>query len=414
LHVEILERNIKLNFSKTIAFLGAAGTQLSPVLYAKQKGYRIITIDNKPDNSGHAHSDKSYNVSITAHSEVLTICKAEKVDAVIGYASDIASETQAFVAYELGLTGPLIEANKVLINKWEFRSFLKAKGLQSIFFQKFEYTQLEGLQLILESQFNKEEKFIIKPTDSAGSKGAYVFKLKDFALEKAKQSFSFSQSKTIIVESFIDKKSPQICGDGFILDGEIQFIDFGDGHFHDFEKSPVPFGETFPGSYKKEIYDQCRNKLQAILSTLTYEGPFNFDIFLTKNGDIFINEIGPRSGGNYIPDVLGIKNGFDFVGQIVEFYLGNSPVFASINNQNNIASYMIHSASDGLLNKVDVVEPEGMHVLSKKVFIKENDSIFKFISGNHTIGNLLLQFDSKSTMLNCFKSLNEHVTITYK
>jgi phosphoribosylaminoimidazole carboxylase (NCAIR synthetase) len=403
-----------LNFNKTIAFLGAAGTQLSPILYAKRKGYRVITIDNKPENFGHAHSHKSYNVSITAHSEVLNICKAEKVDAVIGYASDIASETQAFIAYELGLVGPLIEANKILTNKWEFRTLLKEKGLQSIFFQKFEYTNLPSLKLVLESQFNGEEKFIIKPTDSAGSKGVYVFQLKDFDLEKAKQSFSFSRSKTIIVEVFIEKESPQICGDGFMLDGEIQFIDFGDGHFHDFEKLPVPFGETFPGRYSDEIYHQCREKLHAILSKLSYKGPFNFDIFLTKDGDVFINEIGPRSGGNYIPDVLGLKNEFDFVGQVVEFFLGNPTVFPSINNQNKVASYMIHSSINGFLNKVEIEESKGMTVISKKVFLKENDIITKFTAGNHTIGNLLLKFESMDSMLTYFDDLEKHVKVSFK
>ena len=52
---------------KTIAFLGAGGTQTSPIEYAKNKGYKVITFDNIPSNPGHVLSDMSYNISITEY-----------------------------------------------------------------------------------------------------------------------------------------------------------------------------------------------------------------------------------------------------------------------------------------------------------------------------------------------------------
>lgn len=41
-------------------FLGAADFQLAPIRYAKQKGYEIITCDNRPSNPGHKLATQSF------------------------------------------------------------------------------------------------------------------------------------------------------------------------------------------------------------------------------------------------------------------------------------------------------------------------------------------------------------------
>ncbi len=393
-----------------IAFLGASGTQLSPIQYAVSKGYETITIDNIPSNPGHQLSDKYFNVSITDKEKVLEICRTENIDGVVGYASDLASITQAFIAKKLFLVGSGIETNSILVNKDKFREYLKQEELQDIFFQKIHLNEFDNLFDIVKS-FPESHKLIIKPTDSAGSKGVYIFNAGDFDQAIAKEAFNFSISKTIIIESFLEKLKPQVCGDGFMYDNKLAFIDYGDGYFHDFEKSPVPYGETFPGTHSPVIYQKIGEKLEEILCKLNYQGPFNFDVFVLANGEIFINEIGPRSGGNFIPDIIGLKNGFDFVGEVVEFFLGRKPSFPEVNNTRGVGSYMIHSHNEGIYKGVILPDSLMVNVVKKRLFINPNDKVTMFHSGNHSIGNLILEFTSVKDLPEVFKNFYERIEV---
>ena len=81
----------------------------------------------------------------------------------------------------------------------------------------------------------------------------------------------------------------------------------------------APWGETFPSSHNKEILDVAKNKLESVLQLSGFSrGPFNFDLIITKDNKVFILEIGPRPGGNFIPTVIKKQTGVDMIGAEVE------------------------------------------------------------------------------------------------
>ena len=73
---------------KKILFLGGSKFQVPPLIYAKNKGYEVITCDYSPGNPGHKFADKYYNVSTTDYEAVLEVALKEKVDGIVAYASD--------------------------------------------------------------------------------------------------------------------------------------------------------------------------------------------------------------------------------------------------------------------------------------------------------------------------------------
>tara|TARA_B100001173_G_scaffold310764_1_gene326196 strand:+ start:565 stop:1758 length:1194 start_codon:yes stop_codon:yes gene_type:complete len=395
---------------KKILFLGASGSQISPIQYSKSKGYFIITVDNVPENPGHKLSDEYINLSITEKKDILQICLDRNIDAVIGYASDLAASTQAYISSNSKLIGPPLIATEILINKIRFREYLKENNLQRIFFKRFFQNEVHKLKDVISSL--PRSRYIIKPVDSAGSKGVYIFNKNDFDVTKAEESFNFSNKKEIILEEFLEKKSPQICGDGFIFKNKIIFIDFGDGHFHDFESSPVPFGETFGGSLSKNLYKKIELKIQEILSNIEYEGPFNFDVFWLGGNNFFINEIGPRSGGNFIPNVIGLRNQFDFIGTLVEYYLGALPEFPKMYSSDLFyASYMIHSKQEMIYSNISI-HPELLNKIhSQRLFIQKGTKVNKFKSGNHSVGNIIFEFSTFEEMNETYKNIYNLIKI---
>ena len=91
-------------------------------------------------------------------------------------------------------------------------------------------TENEILKLI--KDHNIHYPLIIKPNDRSGgagitkcSQGKEVYT----AIEKAQKE---SLSDSVIIEEFIESTGTQICGDGFLKDGEIIFIGFGNNFFY--------------------------------------------------------------------------------------------------------------------------------------------------------------------------------------
>ena len=152
---------------KRIMLLGGNRYQLPVIRAAHELGYYVITCDYLPDNYAHKFSDEYCNVSIIDKEAVLEAAKRLKIDGIMSFACDPGVTVAAYVAEQLGLPSVgSYEAVSILQNKGRFRKFLTEHGFHVPTAK--EYTKAEDA-------LNDVGKFrwpvIVKPTDSAGSKG---------------------------------------------------------------------------------------------------------------------------------------------------------------------------------------------------------------------------------------------------
>ena len=152
---------------KKILLLGGSRYILPVIEAAHKLGYYVITCDYLPDNVAHRYSDEYCNVSIIDKDAVLEVAKKLKIDGVMSFACDPGVVTAAYVAEKMNLPhSGSYESVRILQNKGLFRKFLadngfnvpKAKG----------YTKIEDA---LKDVGYFSWPVIVKPTDSAGSKG---------------------------------------------------------------------------------------------------------------------------------------------------------------------------------------------------------------------------------------------------
>ena len=152
---------------KKILLLGGIYYLKPAIDAAHQLGLYVITCDNVPNNLAHQWSDEYINASIIDKEQILSIAREKQIDAILSYAVDPGVTTAAYVAEQLGLpnVGPY-KSVEILQNKALFRQFLtehnfnvpKAKGYKSV-------------QEAQKDQYNWDYPIIVKPVDSAGSKG---------------------------------------------------------------------------------------------------------------------------------------------------------------------------------------------------------------------------------------------------
>ena len=141
---------------------------LLPVIEAAHKnGYYTITADYLPNNIAHRYSDEYVNVSITDKESVLKEAQRLKIDGIMSFACDPGVIAASYVQNEMNLPsfGPF-ESVVILQNKDKFRTFLRENGFNTPWAKGYSNIN-DALSDIQSLPF----PVIVKPTDSAGSKG---------------------------------------------------------------------------------------------------------------------------------------------------------------------------------------------------------------------------------------------------
>lgn len=177
---------------------------LLPVIDAAHKmGIYVITADYLPDNIAHKYSDEYVNVSIIDKEAVLKVAREKQIDGIMSFAVDPGVVTASYVQQEMGLPsfGPY-ESVVILQNKDKFRAFLAENGFNVPW--SFGFSSVE-------EAWNCRNKFsyplIVKPTDSAGSKGCSRVDSENELQKALDYAMEHSIGKHIIVEEFIEKEA---------------------------------------------------------------------------------------------------------------------------------------------------------------------------------------------------------------
>lgn len=304
---------------KKILLLGGSSQQVIAIETSKRLGLFTVLCDYLPDNPGQYHADKFYQTSTTDKEAILKIAQDEGVNYTIAYASDPAAPTAAYVAEKMGLPTNPYKAVETLCNKDMFREFLYSHG--------FNIPRAEGFKSKEEAVASIDSfsfPIIIKPVDSSGSKGVTVIEDESKLEEAIDFAFSFSRGHRIIIEDFIEKKHPYLIGgDIFVSDGKV--IQWGLMNCHrDTSVNPlVPIGKSYPPILDDGDLDKVKETLQRIVTELGFQfGPMNVEVIIDKNDRVFPIDIGPRSGGNMIPDLIGMIFDCDVVEMSIRVAMG--------------------------------------------------------------------------------------------
>lgn len=393
---------------KKILLLGGSSQQVVSIETAKHLGLITVLCDYLPDNPGQYHADKFYQVSTTDKEAILKVAQDEQVDYIIAYASDPAAPTAAYVAEKLGLPTNPYKAVETLCNKDMFRRFLAEHGFNTP--RAAGFTSKDAAKADIE---NFTLPIIIKPVDSSGSKGATVLHVLDGLDEALEFAFSFSRGHRIIVEEFIEKKHPYLIGgDVFVSGGKV--IQWGLMNCHrDKKVNPlVPVGKSYPPVLDDADLQSVKDTLQRLVTELGIQfGPMNVELIVDKHNRVFPIDIGPRSGGNMIPDLLGMIFDCNVVEMSVRVSLGEDVCDDTANAQPYYATLNLHSDRDGKFSHIEFSPDIEQYIIRKNIYKKPGDEVCYFSNAAYALGIIFFKFPDQETMINMEEHMNELVKI---
>lgn len=396
---------------KKVLMLGGSYFQVPAIRKAVEMGYYVITCDYLPTNPGHKYAHEYHNVSTTDKEAVLELAQKLKVDGVVCYASDPAAPTAAYVCEKMGLPTSPYASVEILSNKDKFRAFLTENG--------FAVPKARGYQNISDAIKDADlfkYPVMVKPVDSSGSKG--VSKVADpnglkVAIENA---LGYSRAKRFIIEEYVDKYGYQIAGDGFSVDGKLAFRCFANEHFDSRGINPyVPIGESWPYIMPKYVHDKVHAEIQRLLSLLGMKTQaFNFDIRIDADTNVYLMEVGPRNGGNLIPQVTKYATGVDMVEYTIKAAMGEDcSDLKMVEPKGYWSSYIIHSEKAGVLKAIEYSEEfRKNNLVEEMLWYDIGESVSAFTGSNGTLGTLILKYASQEEMLEKMDHMEKYVNVS--
>lgn len=393
---------------KKILLLGGSSQQIVAIETARRLGYYTVLCDFLPDNPGQYYADQFYLTSTTDKAAVLKVAQNERIDGILAYASDPAAPTAAFVAEQLRLPTNPYWAVETLCNKDKFRVFLKAYGFHAPV--SLGYSTEEKVLGDLDSF---QLPVIVKPVDSSGSKGATVLHSWDRILEACDFAFSFSRSHRIIVEEFIEKKHEYLIGgDIFIIDGKVILWGLMNCHRDKAVNPLVPVGKSYPLLLEDKDVDAVKNTLQRMVTELGLMfGSINVELIVDKNGQVWPIDIGPRAGGNMIPDLLGKIFKANVVEMAVLAAMGERISIETLNGNGYFATHNLHSSRNGIYKGIHFSKEIEKHIIEVYLYKKIGDQVEYFDNASKALGIVFLCFETLEELSNLLHNINSHITI---
>lgn len=401
--------------------LGGIHYLLPVIKAAHEQGYYVITADYLPDNVAHKYSDEYVNVSIIDKEAVLKVAREKEIDGIISFGVDPGVVAAAYVQEQMGLPsmGPY-ESVRILQNKDLFRAFLRDHGFNVPMLFEPEVREKIAQNLPV----------IVKPTDSAGSKGVTrVDSMTEFvaAVAEAKDK---SISGHIIIEKFLEKVGCSSDTDSFLLNGKFVFMSFNAQRFDADAANPyAPCAYTWPSTFP-EAEQELHDELQRLMDLLHMNtSVFNIETRVADDGKPYIMECTPRGGGNRLCEMLRYATGVDLITAQVRAAVGDDPIFNSpqgvqssiFNSKSPLAIYnshwaeiILHAKKDGIYDGIEIASSLPAEVIEEDLWVKRGDKVEAFNGANNAIGTLVLRFEDKEQMEYAVTHQGDWLTIRVK
>ena len=391
---------------KRILILAGSPFQVPLIERAKQNGCYVITCDYLPQNPGHKLSDEYHNVSTTDKLGVLQLARECRIDGITTISSDPAIPTVAHVAAALDLPGPSVESVADLTEKDRFRTLQTRIGLNAP--KRYVVTT----DTVPDELIGVSGEFVVKPIDSSGSKGITFCTTGRVRMASAiRFALEHSRAGRCIIEEYID--GHQVHGDGYVEDGRLVYSYLGDHVLYTRTHNFIPVSTRWPCTLDGSQLQEISRQVEAIVNAAGYSyGPVNIEARISADGRVYVIEVGPRNGGNFVPIIQHRLSGFDFVGRIIATALGAGWQSDCPNGREEVgAHFILHADRAGRYAGVSVSEEAGRHVFFRSIFKQEGETVQRFVGSNTTVGVFLLQFDSVTERDSIMNAAESHFKI---
>lgn len=371
----------KMDNKIKLAIMGASKWQLPIYLKAKEMGIETYGFAYEKGAVAKDYADFFYPISLADKELIVKKCKEIEVDGVVSSASDFATEISCWVAEKLELNTNSYSTVVNVHDKAWVRE--RTKHLTSI---KQPITVTGSLDTIEIPFF----PCIVKPVHGSGKRGVWLVN-SPTEFENVKLNVNYNKNENALVEQFVVGKEYSVETLSFHSQHYVvqvtEKISDGPPHF-------VELGHHQPA----DISDECRERLSVavreILSAVGFtNGASHIELKVAENGDIYLIDLNPRGGGDFISThLVHLSTNCDFCKEIINIALDRYDA------SNYPYKHIAYSGVYFLTKQTEYLLPYFEQDISCVLQKEFNKNISESISNNDRNGYMIYQ-DSKKLSL---------------
>lgn len=385
---------------KKLLLLGGSRYLVSVIEAAHNLGLYVITCDYLPENDAHKFSDEYKNINIIDKKAVLKAAKEMQIDGIMSFACDPGVATAAYVAEEMNLPFQCsYESTVILQDKGLFRKFLIDNGFNCPHAKRYEDVDAPMQDI---EYFNWP--VIVKPSDSAGSKGVTKVEKPKNLREAIKTALNDAHNGAFIIEDFLTFEGYHSSADPFTVDGQLKFVTYSDQLFDPEADNPyTPAYIIWPASMKKEHQDILSNETQRLMKLLNMKtGIYNIETCVANGGKPYIMEVSPRGGGCKIAELQKLAFGVDLIENEVRKAVGMETIDVKQTECDGYWCEMIVHArpgQSGVLKSIWIdndIREKYLKVVDLSA--KPGNFVKPFTGANMALGDMFFRFDNREEL----------------
>lgn len=393
---------------KRLLILGAGRGQLG--LYKAAKELGIHTIAGTMPN---AHkpcldlSDETCYMDISNPNDVLEKSKELNLDGVATCCLDTGIHSLGKISDELNLIGITEEAAILCNDKSKMKEAFMENDVNTA-----KYFEISSEKNLNDALGIISLPVIIKATDLQGSKGIYIAKNEEEAINGFNQTMSLTKRDYCIVEEFIE--GYEFGAQAFVYDNEVLFVmPHGDETY--MSHTAVPVGHYVPLDVKEDVIEKTKIEVKKAIKALGLNNcAVNVDMIL-KNDEVYIIELTGRVGANCLPELVEINYGIEYYKMIAKMALGENPLTLWDNKSDKrlagLAKMIIEKNNNGIIKDIGYPQNLGDDVVELTFFKGPGDKVRKFENSNDCIGQVIVKGDSLESCENKISNLLSNINI---
>ena len=387
---------------------------LLPVIDAAHKlGAYVITADYLPNNIAHKYSDEYANVSIIDRDAVLKVAQEKRIDGIMSFACDPGVVTAAYVAEKMGLPFQCsYHAARILQDKGIFREFLTLHGFNCPHARR--YTDKDAPLKDIDFY---TWPVIVKPVDSAGSKGVTKVDSPQNLKKAIATALEGSHCSAFIIEDFLEFESYHSSTDPFTVDGKLCAVSYSDQLFDKEADNPyTPAFIIWPSTMQKKHQDYLTHEIQRLMNLLHVKtGIYNIETVVGKGGIPYIMEVSPRGGGCKIAELQELAFGANLIENEVRKALDIPLTPITMHAVEGCWCEMVVHArpgQQGLFDHVHVrddIRRNNLRIVDMSA--GKGDEVLPFTGANRSLGDMFLQFPTRMELNGCIADTSHSLNI---
>lgn len=302
--------------TKTVLFVGGGRHQRRPILYARERGLRVVAVDRNADAPGLAEANVPVAVDFSDVDAVIAVAREHGVDGVLTVSADRAVPVVAAVAEALGLPGIGTETAHVMTNKIAMRRRLAEHGVPQ--------PRYAALRSFAEARVAADTvgfPAVLKPSDSGGQRGIFRLDSADDLDAHLHAAIAESPTGEAILEEFCE--GLELNGIAIARDGHVAPLTLSDR----LRPPGVGFGvgwiHVYPASIHGELQAEAERVVVSAVAALGLASGIAFpQLLVGDDGSVRVVEVAARIPGGQMADLVRHAVGVDLVEVALRIALG--------------------------------------------------------------------------------------------